>query len=84
MYDVLLSRNAAKALERMTPGTRARIIKALERARAEPLKAKRLRGELEGLFSLRFGQVRVVYEVDREEKVIVVHGIGPRGDVYKK
>jgi mRNA interferase RelE/StbE len=84
MYDVLLSRNAAKTLERMTPGTRGRIIEALEKARGEPLKAKRLRGELEGLFSLRIGQVRVVYEVDREEKVIVVHGIGPRGDVYKQ
>ena len=84
MHKVLLSKDAAKALERMTPGTRARIIKALERARAEPFRAKRLRGELEGLFSLRIGQVRVVYEVDREEKVIVVHGIGPRGDVYNK
>ena len=69
MYDVLLSRGAAKNLERMTPGTRARIIEALERARRDPLKAKRLRGELEGLFSLRIGQMRVVYEVDHEEKV---------------
>ena len=84
MYDVLLSRGAAKNLERMTPGTRERIIAALERARREPLKAKRLRGELGGLFSLRVGQMRVVYEVAREEQVIVVHGIGPRGDVYKK
>ena len=84
MYDVLLGKAAAKVLERMTPGTRTRIIGALERARVEPLKAKRLRGELEGLFSLRIGQVRVVYEVDPEERVIVVHGIGLRGDVYKK
>jgi len=28
MYDVLLSRDAARTLERMTPGTRASIIKA--------------------------------------------------------
>jgi mRNA-degrading endonuclease RelE of RelBE toxin-antitoxin system len=68
----------------MTPGTRERVLKALERVRGDPLRAKRLRGELDGLFSLRIGQVRVVYEVDPEAKVIVVHGIGPRGDVYKK
>lgn len=84
MYDVLLSRGAAKRLKAMTPGRRARVLKALERARGDPLRAKRLRGELDGLFSLRIGQVRVVYEVDPEAKVIVVHGIGPRGDVYKK
>ena len=84
MYDVLLSRGAARTLERMTPGTRARILRALEKAQDDPLRAKRLRGELEGLFSLRIGQVRIVYEVDPEERLIVIHGIGPRGDVYKK
>lgn len=60
MYEVLLSRGAAKRLEMMKPSTRARILQALERARANPFRAKRLRGELEGLFSLRIGQVRVV------------------------
>jgi len=84
MYDVLLGRDAAKTLERLSPAMRARIIKALERARGDPLRAKRLRGELEGMFSLRIGQVRVVYEVDPEARLIVVHGIGPRGDIYKK
>jgi mRNA-degrading endonuclease RelE of RelBE toxin-antitoxin system len=84
MYDVLLSRGAARRLKAMAPGARTRVLKALERARGDPLRGKKLRGELEGLFSLRVGQVRVVYEVDPDEKVIVVHGIGPRGDVYKK
>jgi hypothetical protein len=42
MYDVLLSRDAAKTLERMTPAMRARILEALERARGDPLRAKRL------------------------------------------
>jgi len=61
-----------------------RIVAALERVKADPLKGKRLRGELEGLFSLRIGGMRAVYEVDSEQTVVVVHAIGPRGDIYKK
>jgi mRNA interferase RelE/StbE len=63
---------------------RRRIIAALERVKAKPDSGKRLRGELEGLFSLRIGSMRVVYEVDAEKKVVVVFAIGPRGDIYKK
>ncbi|MCJ7620267.1 MAG: type II toxin-antitoxin system RelE/ParE family toxin [Anaerolineae bacterium] len=84
MYEVVLGREAARTLERLTPAMRARMIKALERARVNPLRAKRLRGELEGLLSLRVGEMRIVYEVDPDEMAMVVHAIGPRGDVYKR
>lgn len=84
MYEVVLSRDAARALEKATPAMKRRIIAALKRARANPQSGKRLRGELEGLFSLRIGGMRAVYEVDAEKKAVVVHAIGPRGDIYKK
>lgn len=84
MYEVVFGREAARTLERLTPAMRGRVFQALETARVNPLRAKRLRGELEGLFSLRIGEMRVVYEVDPEEMVMVVHAIGPRGDVYKR
>jgi mRNA interferase RelE/StbE len=84
MYDIVLSRHAAKALEKSTPVVRHRLIAAFERLRAKPDSGKKLRGELEGVFSLRIGSMRVVYEVDAEKKVVVVFAIGPRGDIYKK
>lgn len=62
---------------------RRRITAALERLKAKPHSGKSLRGELEGLFSLRIGRMRAVYEVDAAEKVVIVHAIGARGDVYK-
>lgn len=61
-----------------------RIIAALERVKANPHSGKRLRGELEGLVSLRIGGMRAVYEVDAEHETVVVHAIGPRGDIYRK
>lgn len=84
MYEVVLSRDAARTVEKVTPAMRGRIIAALERVKADPHSGKRLQGELEGLFSLRIGGMRAVYEVDAERKAIVVHAIGPRGDIYKK
>jgi len=84
MYSIVLSRNASRTLEKATPNTRRRIIAALERLRSKPYSGKILRGELEGLFSLRIGGIRAVYGVDTKENIVVVLAIGPRGDIYKK
>ncbi|MDP2744718.1 MAG: type II toxin-antitoxin system RelE/ParE family toxin [Dehalococcoidia bacterium] len=84
MYEVVLSRDAARALGRLTPNMRARVFKALEQVGANPLAGKRLRGELEGLFGLRIGGMRAVYEVDSLQEVVIVHAIGSRGDIYKR
>ena len=84
MYDVVLSRNASRTLEKATPTMTRRIIGALERLKSKPYSGKRLRGELEGLFSLRIGSMRAVYGVDADKKVVVVLAIGQRGDIYKK
>lgn len=57
---------------------------ALERLKSKPHTGKSLRGELEGLFSLRIGGMRAVYEVDADKEAVVVLAIGPRGDIYKR
>ncbi|HXZ95131.1 MAG TPA: type II toxin-antitoxin system RelE/ParE family toxin [Dehalococcoidia bacterium] len=84
MYNIVLSRNASRTLEKATPTARRRIIAALERLRSEPYSGKTLRGELEGLFSLRIGGMRAVYGVDTKKNIVVILAIGPRGDIYKK
>lgn len=43
-----------------------------------------LTGEFEGLFKLRVGDYRVVYELIHEEKLILIHAIGHRRDIYRK
>ena len=84
MYNVVLSRDAARTLEKATPAMRRRLIAAFERLKAMPHSGKKLRGELEGLFSLRIGGMRAVYGVDADKKVVAVLAIGQRGDIYKK
>lgn len=84
MYNIVLSRHASRTLEKATPTARRRIVAALERLGSKPYSGKTLRGELEGLFSLRIGGMRAVYEVDTKKNIVVVFAIGPRGDIYKK
>ena len=44
---------------------------------------KALRGELEGLYSARRGDFRIVYEILDEERVVLIHLAAHRADVYR-
>jgi mRNA interferase RelE/StbE len=49
--------------------------------RIEP---KRLTGQLTGLYKLREGDYRIIYQVLRNENLIVIHCIGHRRDIYRQ
>lgn len=42
-----------------------------------------LRGRLAGLFKLRVGEWRVIYDVSNAEKVVTIHKVGHRKEVYQ-
>ncbi|MEW6455115.1 MAG: type II toxin-antitoxin system RelE/ParE family toxin [Acidobacteriota bacterium] len=44
---------------------------------------KPLKGVFKGLFRYRFGDYRIIYAVDMEEKKIIVLHIAHRKDIYK-
>lgn len=44
---------------------------------------KKLRGELEGKYRYHMGDLRIIYFVDTEERIIFIEAIGSRGNVYK-
>ena len=44
---------------------------------------KALVGELESLWSAQRGDYRIVYEIDVDNKVIVVHRVQHRADAYR-
>lgn len=45
---------------------------------------KPLVGELEGLWSARRGDYRIVYEIHDDEQVLVIHRIQHRADAYRR
>jgi mRNA interferase RelE/StbE len=86
MFRVKLLKPAVRELERLDKTVGARIIQRINwlAENLEVIEPKRLTGELAGLFKLRDGDYRIIYQVLRREKTIVVHGIGHRKDIYRK
>ena len=80
-FKVFLHPKAAKALEKLDANTKARIEGALKELAGNPEKVgKQLK--LSDFWSLRIGDYRAIYEVDRNKNQVVVTFIGHRKNVY--
>ena len=86
MYRVLLTRRATKGFEKAPEHIKKRVVEALDALRESfaPVKqfdVRRLKG-MEGIFRIRIGDWRIIYEVRRKEGLIIVLHIAPRGSAY--
>lgn len=85
-YRVVLSASAKRAVERDLPeAVAAAVVDFLFGAlAAEPHRVgKPLRFELEGLWSARRGQYRVIYSFHEDQVLVRVVRISHRADVYR-
>ncbi len=84
MWQIELSRDAAKALLRMPRNHAMRIRTKLDQLARDPFNAPNIKKLTEHPgFRLRVGEWRVVYLLDNDRIVIQVIRIAPRGEVYK-
>jgi mRNA interferase RelE/StbE len=79
-FTVVQTPKFEKAFRKLDSELQRRISSQLLDLEAQPETGKRLHGRLKGLFSLRIGDYRVVYEI-RKEKVIL-HIVEHRRTVY--
>lgn len=84
MYTLLIKRVAEKQLARLPRKDKERVWKAITCLSKDPFFGKKLDGELEGVYSLRVGTYRVLYEIYHDRVLIVVLTVGHRQGVYKK
>ena len=85
-YAVSLLRSARKQLEALQPADRRRVARAIDALQDDP----RPRGSrlLSGrsrqrIYRVRVGVMRVLYEVEDEQLVVLVVEIGHRRDIYR-
>ena len=85
MYRVRILPEATRELGRLDKPTGRRIVERINwlAANLENVGLEALTGDLSGLYKLRVGDYRVLYEILHEEPTIVVHAIGHRRDVYR-
>ena len=86
MYQIRIQDSAARELAQLDRQVARRAVKRIRwlAANVEAVKPDALSGELAGLYKLRVGDYRVVYEVLHAEQVIVVHLIGHRREIYRR
>ena len=83
-WTLVYATSAARAIRRLDPAVRRRLLAALERLRGDPERGKPLLLTLKGLRSLRTGDYRIVYRVIASRVEILVVAIGHRRDVYAR
>ena len=85
VYRIRILDAAIRELERLDKPVGRRIVERINwlAENLDNLKPETLRGELSGLYKLRAGDYRILYEILEDEQFIVIHHIGHRREVYK-
>lgn len=84
MHRVLLKPSAAKDLEKMERPLQRRIIAKLDDLSRSPrgTDTRKLAGE-EELYRVRVGDVRIIYQIQDRELIVLVVRIARRDEVYR-
>lgn len=84
LFELRLQPSVEKDLRRLSHETIDRVFARLESLRSEPFppQAVKLVGT-EGLYRIRVGDYRIIYDVDLEAASITIYYIRHRRDVYR-
>lgn len=86
MYRIRILDAATRDLARLDKPAGRRIVERINwlATNLDSLRLEALTGDLSGLYKLRVGDYRVLYEIPEDEQTIVIHQIGHRREVYRK
>ncbi len=79
--EVRLTRRFLKSFERLDQKLQSRVKEAVGELRENPQKGKPLKGELSGEWSLRIGDYRVLYTI--EKNIVWIETVRHRKEVYR-
>ncbi|MCY4313102.1 MAG: type II toxin-antitoxin system RelE/ParE family toxin [Gammaproteobacteria bacterium] len=85
-YDVELLATANFDLGKLDPKNHKRVLNKLSwlAVNLDETRQKALKPPYEGMFRLRCGDYRIIYTCDRKKRMITVHRVQHRRDVYKR
>jgi mRNA-degrading endonuclease RelE of RelBE toxin-antitoxin system len=86
MHKIFLHRNASKFYQKANKSLKGKISVAIDAISRNPhldVHVKKLKGELKHMHRFRFGDLRILYEIDYAVKTVWIKTIEWRGTVYK-
>lgn len=85
MYKHFFTKSSEKEFDRLTPSEADRVSEKIKALTTFPfpsnLNIKKM-GSFQDSYRLRVGKIRIIFEIDHLEKLIIVRKIGYRGNVY--
>lgn len=84
-YKVVPKSSVEKDLRSLSKSTVLRVMKRIDALASDPF--PRQTAKLEGgeeLYRIRVGDYRVIYSVDREARLVTIHHVRHRREVYRK
>ena len=85
MYELHYLKSAIKELKKLDKPTAQRLTSRASwlAANIENVHLHPLTGEFSGLYKLREGSYRIIYQILHKENLVVIDSVGHRKDVYK-
>ena len=83
-YRIQAARTAQELLQSFHPHAKKLIKEALKELKHDPFLGKNLQRELSGYQSYRINRYRIIYKTDLSDKIVMVHYVGHRRDVYER
>jgi len=81
-YKARFSRVFLKKEKKLPSDVEPRVVEALREILVNPYVGVPLVGSLKGLWRVRVGKYRLIYEIDEKERVVVFHDVDLRKRVY--
>ncbi|GBE40236.1 plasmid stabilization system protein [bacterium BMS3Bbin09] len=85
MYKLLFSNEGKACLASLDKKTAQRVLNKLKwlLQNIDSISHLSLTGNFSGLFKLRIGDWRVIYEINHQNQIVTVYNIGHRREIYK-
>ncbi|MDE7248206.1 MAG: type II toxin-antitoxin system RelE/ParE family toxin [Lachnospiraceae bacterium] len=80
-YAIRFEKAAEKFLRKQTPKMQKNLLTAIYKL-PDGTDIKRLKGY--DLYRMRVGNIRIIYSIQEEIKIVTIENIDNRGDVYKR
>lgn len=82
MFEVRIEKRASDFIKKLGQSIQNRIIKKFKDLSVNPQLGKPLTSSLSGLWSLRIGDYRALYQIKNKELIVLVLKVGHRKNIY--
>ncbi|MFH1489700.1 MAG: type II toxin-antitoxin system RelE/ParE family toxin [Pseudomonadota bacterium] len=82
-FQLRYSRTSYRQIKALHPNIKPIVKTKVQELKENPYLGKALEKELSGYRSLRTKRFRIIYRVDHENRMVQIHYVGHRKDVYE-